>query len=562
MKVKLNEIKPNVGNDRAYLKELRTMLRRIKEDINDAKTDDVTQFGNRIDYLLEQWSKRLDRLGYTISKRFINRNRATFDKRFMQELKKAGFTVNFQLSPQIEDILEASVKENVGLIKSIGVDYLERVQQQVWSGVASGYDLGQIAKDLSKAYGISDRRAKNIARDQGAKAHAVIERERRKEAGITQAVWLHSHAGKVPRPSHVKANGKVFDIEKGLYLDGAWVLPGQAINCLPGQSVVTNVKPVKKLWRRRYSGELTELITKSGKSISATPNHPVLTQRGWIAIKDINVGDYVVNRLQKGINTIEANVQSSKTTFSEIFDATSFLVGGSKMTGAAFQFHGDISNSEVDVIDTAGFLPNDINTSLVKSIFDIFFTKANHLFVGRHFDSESPLFPTLNALFTAPESIIRFSCSVLSLLKGHSAHANDICLRLTSYFNSAVLESIPNASTRDIETLRQLKLTQSGFIQGDDFIVREFFQILNLSLNLDAPSDKMLSESSIMNSNGIRCLNNTQSGFSYELDCVVNKSSASFVDHVYNLENDVGWYLSENIVTHNCRCGSMSVIDI
>lgn len=241
MKVKLNEIKPNIGNDRAYLKELRTMLRRIKEDINDAKTDDVTQFGNRIDYLLEQWSKRLDRLGYTISKRFINRNRATFDKRFMQELRKAGFTVNFQLSPNIEDILEASVKENVGLIKSIGVDYLERVQQQVWSGVASGYDLGQIAKDLSKAYGISDRRAKNIARDQGAKAHAVIERERRKEAGITQAVWLHSHAGKVPRPSHVKANGKVFDIEKGLYLDGVWTLPGVQINCKCGSMAVIDI---------------------------------------------------------------------------------------------------------------------------------------------------------------------------------------------------------------------------------------------------------------------------------------------------------------------------------
>ena len=241
MKVKLNEVKPNVGNDRAYLKELRTMLRRIKEDINDAKTDDVRQFGNRIDYLLEQWSKRLDRLGYTISKRFINRNRATFDKRFMQELRKAGFTVNFQLSPNIEDILEASVKENVGLIKSIGVDYLERVQQQVWSGVASGYDLGQIAKDLSKAYGISDRRAKNIARDQGAKAHAVIERERRKEAGITQAVWLHSHAGKVPRPSHVKANGKVFDIEKGLYLDGVWTLPGVQINCKCGSMAVIDI---------------------------------------------------------------------------------------------------------------------------------------------------------------------------------------------------------------------------------------------------------------------------------------------------------------------------------
>ncbi|HHN9167526.1 TPA: phage head morphogenesis protein, partial [Escherichia coli] len=37
--------------------------------------------------------------------------------------------------------------------------------------------------------------------------------------------------GKQPRPSHVKADGKEFDLDKGLYLDGEWVLPGEAINC-------------------------------------------------------------------------------------------------------------------------------------------------------------------------------------------------------------------------------------------------------------------------------------------------------------------------------------------
>lgn len=241
MKNKLKEIKPNLGIERAYLKELRAILLRIKKDINEAKDNNLTKFGNRIDYLLERWQNRLGKLGIKLAKRFIRSSRSTYDKQFMNELKKAGFTVKFSLNKDIEEVLEGAIAQNVGLIKSIGTEYLERVQQQVWDGVTNGYDLGRISKNLVDAYGISDRRAAFIARDQGAKAHAVIERERRKEAGITQAVWLHSHAGKTPRQSHVRANGKVFDIEKGLYLDGEWLLPGQAINCRCGSRSLLDI---------------------------------------------------------------------------------------------------------------------------------------------------------------------------------------------------------------------------------------------------------------------------------------------------------------------------------
>lgn len=241
MKTKLKEIKPNLGIERAYLKELRAILLRIKKDINEAKDTNLTKFGNRIDYLLDRWQNRLGKIGIKLAKRFIRSSRSTYDKQFMNELKKAGFTVKFSLNKDIEEVLEGAIAQNVGLIKSIGTEYLERVQQQVWEGVTNGYDLGQISKNLVDAYGISDRRAAFIARDQGAKAHAVIERERRKEAGITQAVWLHSHAGKTPRPSHVRASGKVFDIEKGLYLDGEWVLPAQKINCRCGSRSLLDI---------------------------------------------------------------------------------------------------------------------------------------------------------------------------------------------------------------------------------------------------------------------------------------------------------------------------------
>ena len=77
----------------------------------------------------------------------------------------------------------------------------------------------------------SERRAAFIARDQTNKAKAAIEKARWQELGITEAIWMHSHAGKEPRPSHVAANGKRLNVNKGMYLDGKWVQPGEEINC-------------------------------------------------------------------------------------------------------------------------------------------------------------------------------------------------------------------------------------------------------------------------------------------------------------------------------------------
>jgi uncharacterized protein with gpF-like domain len=148
-------------------------------------------------------------------------------------LKNAGFAVPFKQTDAMRHGYAAVVAENVSLIKSIPTQYLGDVQKQVWKSVQSGHDLATLTKGLQDKYKITFDRAKLIARDQNAKAHAVIEAARRQELGITQAIWVHSGGGKEPRPSHVEAGAKglVFDLSKGAYLDGEWVLPGQAINC-------------------------------------------------------------------------------------------------------------------------------------------------------------------------------------------------------------------------------------------------------------------------------------------------------------------------------------------
>jgi uncharacterized protein with gpF-like domain len=86
---------------------------------------------------------------------------------------------------------------------------------------------------LQQNYGVSYRRAALIARTENFKAKALIESVRRKQLGISLAVWMHSHAGVTPRKTHIAMNGKEFDVSKGMYdsEEGEYVFPGQLINC-------------------------------------------------------------------------------------------------------------------------------------------------------------------------------------------------------------------------------------------------------------------------------------------------------------------------------------------
>ncbi|NHB94428.1 phage head morphogenesis protein [Photorhabdus cinerea] len=188
--------------------------------------------------MLDKWNKRLDTLSQDIAKLFVDKTVSNYDIRLANLLRKRGFTVRMQNSEQTLNALKAVMGENVGLIKSIGVEYLNKVQQHVWQSVTGGYDLASLTENLQHDFHVTRNRAEFIATDQAAKAHAVIEQARRKELGIKRAIWIHSHAGKQPRPSHLAAHGKEFDVEKGMYIDGEWILPGQKIRCKCGSKSI------------------------------------------------------------------------------------------------------------------------------------------------------------------------------------------------------------------------------------------------------------------------------------------------------------------------------------
>jgi SPP1 gp7 family putative phage head morphogenesis protein len=181
--------------------------------------------------LSRRWQRRFDKGAEELAKYFADKSIGASDLQLQAILKKAGFAVEFKMTEAARDGYHAVIGENVGLIRSIASQHLAEVEGLVMRSVSAGRDLGTLTKDLEARYGITKRRAALIARDQNNRATAVINQIRQRSLGITEAVWMHSAAGKVPRPSHVAANGKKYDIEKGMLIDGEWILPGQKINC-------------------------------------------------------------------------------------------------------------------------------------------------------------------------------------------------------------------------------------------------------------------------------------------------------------------------------------------
>ncbi len=178
-----------------------------------------------------QWQRRFNEFSLKEATRFAKSAQGYADKRFQKALKDAGFTIEFHPTPAINDALQAAINENVALIKSIPSQYFTEIEGMVMRAVQRGGDLEHLTTELRKRYGITRRRAETIARDQNAKATAVVHRVRQQEIGVTEAVWMHSHGGRHPRQSHLEADGKRFEVAKGMYIDGEWIWPGEKINC-------------------------------------------------------------------------------------------------------------------------------------------------------------------------------------------------------------------------------------------------------------------------------------------------------------------------------------------
>jgi SPP1 gp7 family putative phage head morphogenesis protein len=252
----LPAVRPNVGLQAAYRKKLQRMIDDMAGSVEywvaaayrqneplvaqDAVMawDDVlptNALKRAIRALTKRWLQQFDEAAPRLAEWFAKSASQRSKKQLMRILGDGGYTVPFKPSRAQRDVLEATIEEQVGLIKSIPRKYLEQVQGDVMRSIQSGRDLATLTKALRKNYKVTKDRAALIARDQNNKATATMTRARQLDLGITHAIWLHSHAGKKPRPTHVRNDGKRYEIAKGWFDPdprvNRFIVPGELINC-------------------------------------------------------------------------------------------------------------------------------------------------------------------------------------------------------------------------------------------------------------------------------------------------------------------------------------------
>ncbi len=249
-------VRPNVGVEQGYSAAIRALVDQMHSSIEWWVTATYRQYPPRVGVLVVtaedatpsdhmrrtlrglvgRWAGKFDEAAPGIAERHMRRAYQTSGNAFAKSLTDAGWAIRFTMSPAMTDAFNATLQENVSLIRSIPAQYLQQVEGAVMRSYTGGRDLLQMVTDLKQLYPKAAGRASIIARDQTNKANAAVNRIAQLELGITEADWVHSGGGKVPRPSHVAA-GKPgapnhrYNIAQGCYIDGEYIQPGELINC-------------------------------------------------------------------------------------------------------------------------------------------------------------------------------------------------------------------------------------------------------------------------------------------------------------------------------------------
>lgn len=179
---------------------------------------------------LDRWEYKLGSMPKSLIHQIGGRVRNSMKAAFLSDF---GITIKMDPGRVYNQTVEALIKENAALIKSIPERYFSEIKGIVMRAVAMGRNIDYLEKELQKRYKILERRAKTIARDQVNKATQSIHLAESRELGITHGEWVHVPGTKSVRESHLHMDGKKFDLSKGLYDPDVkrYIMPGELVNC-------------------------------------------------------------------------------------------------------------------------------------------------------------------------------------------------------------------------------------------------------------------------------------------------------------------------------------------
>ena len=272
-------------------------------------------------------------------------------------------------------------------------------------------------------------------------------------------------------------------------------------NCFSGLEKVTALG-VSGAYKRWFEGKVLSVRVATDDCLIVTVNHPILTDRGWVAAGQLKQGDELMHCLSPRLlvavlggphdNLVESMLEKVPDTLRMTRGMSSLRV-----PGTAEDFHGDGTDQEVDVVLATRFLESELQLVLGEN-------RSKAGFGARHFNGSG-----LASVRTLAQRSLR------------PTHSQEQSLGARGILSPLFGSRMPKH--------HELTAVANGQTSAKALVAEDVSPV------------------------GAEQLRRRLTGLITPVK-VIEIIEHDFRGHVYNLQTESGWYLANSIITHNCRC--------
>lgn len=434
-------------------------------------------------------------------------------------------------------------------------DAAEGMTDELLRATALGQNPRQTARRMQDGTTRSLNRMLNTARTEQLRVYRAASREQMAASGVVSGYKrIATHDSRVCAAC-LMDEGHEYGLDETMpeHNQGRCLTPGTVVYGPPVQAFVS----------RRYVGQVVEIRTASGKFLSVTPNHPVLTSRGWVAAQFIQEGDNVVTSFghEGATGCIDPDKYQVPTVVEDI--PRSLNMTRSRSVPVSPQdFHGDGEGSDVYVVWANGFLGNDVHAARFQPFAHVPFGYRGMTPVA--FPSLGDSDTVLHRLLASPGASLGDANTAQMFLLGSLGGQQPIGFGLVAEDHACVQEAKANCRTANAAHAGDSEFGFARQVSRGDLVIshgqrkatcgRDFLAFDDGALRFGAEQPAGLDlvrqslAASVKPGSGLLYTLASQIG----LDRVLEVGVTAFSGHVYNLQTSAQWYIANGIITHNC----------
>ncbi len=411
---------------------------------------------------------------------------------------------------------------------------------------------------------IGINRARMIARTETIRAHAEGTLDGLEKLGVDKVgvmvEWSTAGDDRVC-PLCMPLEGVVLKIK-----EARGIIPRHP-NCVVGESVIV-ADDVIALMKTHYAGEIIEISTAKGRSLSVTPNHILLTEYGFLPARFAYEGLKIIDATGGNSDVIvtpdnNAGEPCIAHAFATLRKYPAMLSKSMPLTPENLHGDGGSCNPEIDIVYPDRELWNEWEGQSLKDLVKLHFPFL-HL-VDREPSLSLPGSDTqfLERIARSFDSSMGVCRDLLALLLGHLLHTKIHGLTTITGFDVGIFQTFINDVSATPESLCESIRAHPILKQIEDLLRWNDSPVLmrmigdwlsgdlqmpfdSLSLDFELPADD-----STRNTSSMKGDNFLQVGSD-----VIASLSVSHVSNlpVYDVQTKSTVYQVNGLLTSNCRC--------